>query len=130
MIGVGRLIKIREVNHFVPKGYDMGGCFPYVYNISCYAMITSFLFAIIILFSSQILQRPKRIPHILPFGQHLIQNLPVGLGDGVEEDDGAGVGPLGNDLKGFLMTGLILLIPVHMGQAPEYGGVAQLLCHL
>ena len=45
----------------------------------------------------------------------------------MQQDDGAGVDPSRQDIKGVLPGGLCILIPVLVGQAPENGPVAQVL---
>ena len=48
----------------------------------------------------------------------------------MEKDDGAGMDAAEKLLEGFLLRGLFVLVPVHVSQAPEKGGITELLCHL
>ena len=45
----------------------------------------------------------------------------------MEKDDSARMDAAEKLLKGFFFGGLVILIPVHIGQAPENGLIAQFL---
>ena len=47
----------------------------------------------------------------------------------MKEDDGAGVDPRKQLIECLFLCGLVVLIPVHIGKAPEYGFIPQLLSH-
>ena len=80
-----------------------------------------------VLSSGQLLQRCEAVAHSLPFCQQLVENIRVGRGGGVEEDDCAVV-DTGQELgKRLFRRRLIVGVPVHIGQAPEDGFVPQRL---
>ena len=72
----------------------------------------------------------RLIPHFLPFCQKFIENLSVGLRSAVQKDDRAGVDARQKLGKCFFFGWLLILHPVHIGETPEKGLVAELLCHL
>ena len=73
----------------------------------------------------QLVQGGEGIAHVLPPGEQLVQYLGVGAGGGVEQDDGPAV-DAGEELgEGLVGGGLVVHIPVHIGQTPEDGLIAQ-----
>ncbi len=48
----------------------------------------------------------------------------------MEQHNGTGMDTTAKLLKGLLMAGLGILVPVHIGQAPEKGGIPHVLGHL
>ena len=82
-----------------------------------------------LLFSCQFRQRPERISHFLPFVQKLIQYLPVGRRCVMQKYDSSRMYPRRKLIKRLLMTWLLILIPVHISQTPEYGFIPQLVRH-
>ena len=81
-------------------------------------------------FLYQIVKGSERISHLFPFPQQFIQDLAVGAGGAVEQDDGAGVDASEQFIEGFLMGGLFILIPVDIGKAPEEGVISHVFGHL
>ena len=72
----------------------------------------------------------KGISHLFPFRQQLVENLPIGFGSIVEQHHSARVDAGQELVEGLLMGGLVILLPVHVGQAPEEGAIAQIFGHL
>ena len=83
--------------------------------------------ALRILHSKQLLHCAKPVAFFFPLGQQLIQDLRIGPGSGVEQHHRTGVGPGEELFQGLLPGGLVAVVPVGVGQAPEYRFVSQLL---
>ena len=47
----------------------------------------------------------------------------------MEQDDRTRVDPGNQFLESFLLRGLLILDPVHIGKTPEEGGIAKFFCH-
>ena len=48
----------------------------------------------------------------------------------MKENDGSGMDSCQELVEGLLFGGLVILVPVYIGEAPEESFVAEILCHL
>ena len=76
------------------------------------------------------LQCPESVSHLLPFRQQLIEDRRVCGRSTVQKHDGTGMDAAEKLFECFFLCRLLILIPVHIGETPEEGLIAEILCHL
>ena len=74
--------------------------------------------------------RPEPVAHLLPLRQQLIEDRRVCGGSTVQKHDGTRMDAPEKLFECFLLCGLFVLIPVHIGETPEEGLIAESFCHL
>ena len=76
------------------------------------------------------IQCPEPVAHLLPLRQQLIEDRRVCGGSTVQKHDGTRMDAPEKLFECFLLCGLFVLIPVHIGETPEEGLIAESFCHL
>lgn len=67
----------------------------------------------------QFRQGGEAVAHLLPAGEQFVEDFPVGLRSGVQQHHRPVMGP-GQQLgESLLRCGLGIVVPIHIGQAPE-----------
>ena len=66
------------------------------------------------------IQCPEPVAHLLPLRQQLIEDRRVCGGSTVQKHDGTRMDAAEKFFERFLLCGLLILIPVHIGETPEF----------